>query len=315
MEQALAVVLGVLGAVAVAAVGFAATAGRRRRFGIVRVPVDRWAFSGVLPVVLAVGVAVTAAFQLPWQGPGASVGRFAAWVVVCGVAAMVLIETVKRLLPLRGAYNRRQVAVWLDDRSRSPRPAVFGQLVRAMELVSAKGERPANDDGSRDLADAVVGERWRQVTFAGPGVGGAFNLPAEHLSAQIGAAVERASRHGTQYAELLLALCPDVDREDLHMLDDRRFGGDSGSSAVAAELSYGIATAIDQLQIRLAGRWRHYLQVTAWWLTGLIALLVALADGSAPLHSAAFVVAALLFGGFFAWLARDLSAAIERLRR
>jgi hypothetical protein len=33
------------------------------------------------------------------------------------------------------------------------------------------------------------------------------------------------------------------------------------------------------------------------------------------LHSAAFVLAALAFGGFFAWLARDVCAAIERLRR
>jgi len=220
---------------------------------------------------------------------------------------MVLIETVKRLLPLRGAYNRRQVALWLGERAGDDGAAAMGQLVRAMDLVPAAPETD-RDDSSR--VDRATGRRWQRVFFPGPGVGGAFNLPAEQLSAQVAAAAERASQESARYEELILALCPSLSRDDLRSMQRHRADRGAGPDP-AVDLPYRIASAIDQLQIRLGGRWRHYLQITAWSLTGPIALLLAVAEET----PATFVLAALVFGGFFAWLARDLSAIAERLRR
>jgi len=293
---------------------------------------ERWIFSGVLPVAFAVCIAVTAVIALPQPSVGSiRVGQLAASVVLSGVAAMVLIETAKRLLPLRGAYNRRQVALWMDERVGGKGAPAMGQLIRAMDLMPSESirsiaqtvrEHPKDSESREDNAsslqqpvDLEVGHRWRRVLFPGPGVGGAFNLPAEQLSAQIAAAAERASREGQGYEDLILALCPGLQRKDLRSLKQKDGPISSVSRDVAADVAYRIAAAIDQLQIRLAGRWRHYLQVTAWWLTGLVALAWALADRGSAAHSATFVLAALVFGAFFAWLARDVAAVVERLRR
>ena len=93
-----------------------------------------------------------------------------------------------------------------------------------------------------------------------------------------------------------------MDRDALAGLYSGGEPADVRRRETVADVEYRIATAIDQLQIRLAGRWRHYLQATAWWLTGLVALLLALIDRTPAVHSATLVVVALLFGGFFAWL-------------
>jgi hypothetical protein len=55
--------------------------------------------------------------------------------------------------------------------------------------------------------------------------------------------------------------------------------------------------------------------VTASWLSPLVALLTALSDQPNGVHCATFVLAALVFGGFIAWLARDLTAVVERSRQ
>lgn len=72
--------------------------------------------------------------------------RFFLFVAGCGVAAMILVESAKRLLPIRGWYTRRAVAHWLRTRVVPPPPSTraidvrddhdaalaMGQLVEAL---------------------------------------------------------------------------------------------------------------------------------------------------------------------------------------
>jgi hypothetical protein len=137
----LAVLVSVAALAAVAASGILLIGVRRvqvRRLGGAWLGLDRWIFSAVLPVTLATGTALIAVLALPRTCPGpVSVPRFAAALVLCGVTAMVAIETVKRLLPLRAAYQRRQVALWLRERAGVAGEAAMAQLVEAMELAAA----------------------------------------------------------------------------------------------------------------------------------------------------------------------------------
>jgi hypothetical protein len=110
------------------------------------------------------------------------------------------------------------------------------------------------------------------------------------------------------------ALCPDLSERRFALLWDRP-GSSPERAELVSEVGDQISSAIDQLQIRLAGRWRHYLRVTAWWLAGVVALLLALLAPGLGVDSAVYVLAALALGGFFAWLARDVTAAVEGLRR
>lgn len=303
-----------VGVAVVVALVLAEFAARRRSRGVPGYPIARQLFSGLLPAVFAGYILLVALVALPVLHPAGPVplARFVGSVLFSAVAAMALLETVKRLLPLRGAYNRRQVAVWLRERYPEQGAVCMGQLIRAMDLDEPIRRQLESTDPQLDL---IVGRAWERVGFLGPGLGGVFNLPAEQFSAQVAAAAERAVRDPARYQELLLALCVGMDRDALAGLYPGGEPDDVRRREAVADVEYRIATAIDQLQIRLAGRWRHYLQATAWWLTGLVALLLALIDRTPAVHSATLVVVALLFGGFFAWLARDVSAVVERLRR
>jgi hypothetical protein len=319
--QNLTLVFSIIGLLLAASATVSTYVASGRRFGRT-IPV------ALLPLILMTGIGVTAVATLPLSAGSGSLGRLGGAVVLAGIAAMVLIETAKQVLPLRGAYQRRQIALWLEERGGDPDMMAMGQLVVAMDLVSrpemdslrnreSQGDEPQSPElrirvGSRSIAiGRWFGPARRRSLFFGRGVGGPFNLPAEQLTAQVAAAAERALQQPRGYDALIDALHPGARQR-------KRLDGEGMADLhreERAELAYGVASAVDQLQIRLTGRWRQYVRVTAVWLAGLCALVFALVVRTPGLHSATFVLAALAFGGFFAWLARDVCAAIERLRR
>jgi hypothetical protein len=202
--------------------------------------------------------------------------------VLSGLAAMITVETVKRLLPLRGWYNSRKVTGWLRRRGEA------GFAIAQLENALGRG--------------AVHGR-----------FSDAFNLPAEQLSAQINAAVERVLRDSREPTDLLTALCPTINDADIERL--RRSRSDSAPDETSAIVAYEISSAIDQLQIHLAGQWRHYLQITSWWLAGVFGLLLAAFRVVPDINPISATVVALTAGGFIGWFARDLTAVVEGLRR
>jgi hypothetical protein len=120
----------------------------------------RWIFSGALPALIGLIVAGAAIVVLQFPGDRVSLGRLAGFVVLSGVTAMVLIETVKRLLPVRAAYHRRQVAQWLAERAGTSWMAAvaMGQLVTAMDLAEPDRELP-NPVGDSDRDPSQRRER------------------------------------------------------------------------------------------------------------------------------------------------------------
>src|SRR5207237_2365537 len=87
---------------------------------------------------------------------------------------------------------------------------------------------------------------------------------------------------------------------------------DKGS---AIELAGKVRAGVDQLQITLGEGWRRYVQGAALWLSGLYGVALTHAGDLPASAHARYVIAALLVGGVFAWLSRDATAVIERLRR
>lgn len=254
-------------------------------------------FAAAFPLAMAL-IVVVVALVLQTRGYRTiSVGGAVLVALLSGLAAMVTVETVKRLLPLRGAYNSRQVGKWLTDRLNTD-GAAMNQLVRAIGLDS-------NESPTGGVS------RLRRVLRPGQ-FAEAFNLPVEQLSAQINAAIERVTRDPHAPADLLRTLCPGLDPTEFESLQR---GRSTASPDTIATVAYNVSAAIDQLQIHLAGQWRHYLQATSWWLAGAFGLLLAgyhIVPGVGPI---AATVISLTAGGFIAWFARDLTAVIEGLRR
>jgi hypothetical protein len=75
------------------------------------------------------------------------------------------------------------------------------------------------------------------------------------------------------------------------------------------------ALELDRLHALIAGRWRHYVRSTAAWLSGAIALLLTSIHVSGIPDSRSIPISALVFGGFVAWFARDVTAVVERWRK
>lgn len=279
-------------------------------------------FAGVFPVVMA-----SLFLQLALIASGGNVRpidtpKAVSITLLSGLCAMIAVETLKRLVPIRGAYNRRQTAKWLDRR-RDTGGAAMGQLVRAMTLhpdvnrtveVSVQPENKGDPINPNADMDQALGTSWASFAPTGEGVAGAFNLPAEQLSAQLSGAIERAWRTPEEFRALLRAMCPRLTDEDLSRLAERKSHSDRTDDA-SAYLAYDLPSAIDQLQIHLAGRWRQYLQATSWWLAGAFGLVLAVANVVPETNPFTATLVALAFGGFVAWLSRDLAAVVERLRR
>lgn len=127
-----------------------------------------------------------------------------------------------------------------------------------------------------------------------------FNLPAELLVAQIGNAAELALASGRHQS--LIETLAGTDRSP----------EPSDAEDELADTAQRLRAAVDQLQISLTERWRRYVQGAALWIAGLFG--IGLLDTHNP-DRPRFVLAAVLVGGPFAWLIRDLVATIERARR
>ncbi len=78
-------------------------------------------------------------------------------------------------------------------------------------------------------------------------------------------------------------------------------------------VGYHIQRGVDALQASIGYQWRWYIRASASGLSGLLGLAI-MTFATAPAKTA-FVLVSLLLGGFFASVARDLAAAVERIRR
>jgi hypothetical protein len=239
----------------------------------------RRVFADAFAIVLAAAILVVALI-LSVSGTahsGVIVSSAVAVALLSGLAAMVTVQTVKQLLPLRGWFNRKQVALWLAGRE--------GPSEDAMTLLA-----DGLDNGGRS--------RFADV----------FNLPAEQLTAQIAMVTDQLIQQQRASAPLLEVLISAglesrIDTETV-----------ASTEEIWSAVSFEVSAAIDQLQIYLAGRWRHYLQLTSWWLAGGFGLALA-ASHVINVNALAATIVALVAGGFVAWFARDLTAIAEGLRR
>ncbi len=85
--------------------------------------------------------------------------------------------------------------------------------------------------------------------------------------------------------------------------------------AALGRLAHSVRSGLDVLQAAITQSWSTAVRTWAVVLSGALGTVIVLfIDLSAP-ERLLFAGAALLLGGFFAWLFRDLSAVVERVRR
>jgi hypothetical protein len=265
-----------------------------------------------------------------------------------GIASMAIVQVAKNLFNLRGLYQERQIRQWLADRGSDHDYRSFSQLLEGLGLKAAsqapnKGEAQLTPDTGTTSPQTT---KWRWPSDVDRAeVRRFFGLPIEQLTPQIGAVAELASTEGNRLA-LLKSLAGKSGWPKIDQFAARTSGPSptpaagpsptpaAGHPPTAAagqptaqtgqedegvelrlELAYLIRGGLDQLQVSIGERWRHYARATAAWLSGALALIMSYVVHISPGVRTVSVLSALILGGFFSWLARDLVAVVERIRR
>jgi hypothetical protein len=226
--------------------------------------------------------------------------------VALGVVTMAVLETVKRLLPVRGYFHRRELRSYLSEGG-------FAALVRGVQIP------------------------YRNLTW--------FDTSAEQLFAQIGvladqhfamlirseegsddstnaspSALLRTAESRIFLASLLGGKFPDIWKDISKPPSVEVIGSFVDVAGFrlrepAEHLRSQIDISLDRLQVIMTGTWRRMLRLASCTTSALVAL-VAIAFSPVSFGVALTTVfGAFAVGGFFAWFTRDVAAGIERWRR
>ena len=305
---------------------------------------ERWlfAFASIVTFVLAVAL-FTAMRVFGGVFQQARDGAMEALLVqsaAIGVIVMASIQMVRAIVPVHSRFHRQRVSTWLG---RAPdemkKTADFNARMRALIDRSEW----LKEYISPETTEKEILHRLLQLTTAEGGDRPAvslafFDLPLEQLCGQISAGAERAIVDPKTNGAILLRLANAAGEDDVvslfkaHRKLHRQRPRDSSASAQAppesapsnqteeqfmrarASVEERVRRSIDCLQIESGFYWRRRLRGLAVALSATLGATAALVGGH-PLAIALTAAVSGIIGGFFAMLARDLTAIVERLRR
>jgi hypothetical protein len=219
---------------------------------------------------------------------------FASAMAAVGVLSMAIIQTLKDMLPLRNWFQQRYLLDWLTR--------------KAGEAEGNSVPRPDVGIALRDL-----------VRLATAGDGKAlYDLQIEQMCGQMNAAMQVVLDYPAEHSDLLrcmAALARPSDIEELLKAGQRQKTPEQVDART--RVMHQVQRAIDAFQITAAYRWKLYLQIASFALSFAFTVAgLTLYGGTAAYttHNALVVVAVGIVGGFLAPVARDLVAALQRLR-
>jgi len=211
-----------------------------------------------------------------------------------GVLSMAILQTLKDMFPLRNSFQRSYLSEWLRGKA---------------AIASANNLPPVNiEEAHKDLIRlATAGD---EKAF--------YDLPIEQMCGQIAAAMQVVFDYPAAHTDLLCCMAALADPADIEQLVKPSEDGvprAQGQVDARTRVMHQVQRAIDSLQIAAGYRWKLYLQIASFVLSFLITV-VGLSSLAAPnSHSAVLVVLLVgVVGGFLAPVARDLLAALQKLR-
>ena len=311
---------------------------------------EGWLFVFASGVTLALAIALFAALRILGgvfhQARNGAMEALLVQSAAIGVIVMASIQMVRAIVPVRSWFHRQRVSTWLG---RAPdelrKTADFKARMR--ELIDGDNDKWLEEYISPETTEQEILHRLLQLTTAEGGDRPAvslafFDLPLEQLCGQISAGAERAIVDPKTNGAILLRLANAAGEDDVVSLfkahrkvHQQRPGEGSAPGQAPPDSSSGeprvnrteeqfmrarasveerVRRSIDCLQIESGFYWRRRLRGLAVALAATLGATAALVGGQ-PLASALTAAVSGIIGGFFAMLARDLTAIVERLRR
>jgi hypothetical protein len=220
-----------------------------------------------------------------------------------GTLSMAIIQSIKETLPARAWFHRWFLQRWLTQKA-----AAFATPSQTAAQLAASAHA--------DL-----------VRLATAGDDEAFHdLPIEQLCGQAQAAVQVVLDYPGLHPDLLKCLAAQADPEDINaLLAPTDKTGQRPPSAVDARgrVLHQIQRSLDGLQIAAGYSWSTRLQVVSFTLS-FVFTVIGLWLYSRGVHSNDVIISVTSFfkivfvglaSGFLAPVARDLVAALEKLRK
>ncbi|MGW9587786.1 hypothetical protein [Microbacterium sp. NPDC055455] len=248
--------------------------------------------------------------------PQLDIGSLSLVVLASGVIACAAIESIRRVFPVRGAFQHAAVTAWLERLMRDGRARKTDETGKAEakhylpkrateQLYEALGFIEPAAPGWHRWPFFGTLERWSRDFEHRSAVSELFDAPIEQLTAQLAQAAERALANAQSFPDLAAALVGDAADQQRRGSTVRR---DTG---VAVDIDL-VQQRLDLLQIVTARRWRKALTVSSLLIAGFVGWIIAVFVSPGATVLVAGI--ALVGGGFVSWVVRDLSAGIARWR-
>jgi hypothetical protein len=260
----------------------------------------------------------------------ADLGKFLASLTLIGTATMALIQAVKDTTPLKQAFQRHRLRKWIRegiDEAEQQHGELLtsrGARIHSEEIPSspdklAPDKRIDVDDVEQDIVHLAVDGDQKAL----------YDLAIEQLCGQLNAAMQMVIDYPNRHLPLLLVAASAASTGDLESILGRTRSQFDQAGAIAEtpqtkityadsrnRVSHQIQRSIDGFQIAAAFRWKWLLQLASFAISALLAA-VALAVGRGSLTGGPWVITILgtaVLAGFLAPVARDLTAALQKLR-
>ncbi|WP_146956100.1 hypothetical protein [Glutamicibacter soli] len=229
--------------------------------------------------------------------------------VFSGLFATSLIELIKRLSSVRGRFHRNELRRWLGDRGQF----ALGSIIESSSPYVRRGD-----------LESVMHSSTKSTRTSGHALS-MYDLPLELLAAQLSQSLTHAISDPFKYRYLIYALLEQEDLDELltakkefdRFEANQRNRGDSFEIAkwerTLSRINQQVQDQLDVFQLRAGHYWRK--TISGWSVAASSASAAILAVTTFPSALLSVAVISPVVGAFVSWVARDLTAAIERMRR
>jgi hypothetical protein len=259
--------------------------------------------------------------------------KYLAALASLSLLTMALLQAAKNLFPIRRHFHRRRMRDWLLRRAELACEK-FGpdRITAALQLIGTN-----NDNAVAKIAN----ESERQlIHIAADGDFYAFyNSEIEDLCSQFGGAVQTMVDYPSQAQGLLLVIVSSADKSDLDCILDNAETNKTPAEvpkeaepSYAERLNYSLSDerqrrldarnrvrvhaqrTVEAFKLSAGARWKLYLQVCSYLISALLTVIALAMTSQFNKHLGRLLIISTI-AGFMAPVARDLLAAIEKLRK
>jgi hypothetical protein len=227
-----------------------------------------------------------------------------------GVVTMALIQTAKDMLPIRRWFQANRFRVWLRQ------GAAEAEAPDRASVLAGEG-------GAGMRLDPVAAEH-RVIALATDGDGDAlYDLPIEQMCGQINAALQLVLEFPARDRNLVAMVASQSSPADLTALFNAASGAAAavdapGVAEARTRVMHQFQRAIDAFQIAASYRWKLWMQIASLVLCGGLTYIAMLANfhvGTSYVGGVGAVLLGAVLAGFLAPVARDITAAVQSLRK